>query len=233
MSMIEELRLAYAQFRLRYPVYVFHHIPKCGGTSVRAALDEWFAVNDDYTPPSLVEPQPPITLKSLSRNNCIAGHFGHEGHYLDQRYPALFAGFRAKHRYRVFSFLREPLQMRCSLYRHELKQGVAQAPDLASAIMTFPNYYSRILHVTEDTWRERLNAYFFIGDVDDLQDSFNVLAKLINKPEVMLPSVNTTVANRDDSLSALSQEQIEAFKAANALDYEIYRWARERLHRAL
>ena len=39
--MLSSVFQACARYRLRYPVYVFHHIPKCGGSSIRLALEEW------------------------------------------------------------------------------------------------------------------------------------------------------------------------------------------------
>lgn len=30
------------------PIYIFHHIPKCGGSSIRMILNEWFVVKSDY-----------------------------------------------------------------------------------------------------------------------------------------------------------------------------------------
>ncbi|RLD58552.1 MAG: hypothetical protein DRJ01_12415 [Bacteroidetes bacterium] len=35
---------------LNKPIYIFHHIPKCGGTSVRKALAKRFIILSDYRP---------------------------------------------------------------------------------------------------------------------------------------------------------------------------------------
>jgi len=34
--------------RRKYPIPVFHHIPKCGGTPINSALEQWFNVKRDY-----------------------------------------------------------------------------------------------------------------------------------------------------------------------------------------
>lgn len=228
MSIIDSIRHGYARYRLRYPIYFFHHLPKCGGTSVREALENWFHVNDDHTLEGESE-QPPIDLAELNSHNCISGHFGHEGHYIDQRYPKVFTGYRAAKRYRVFTFLRDPLEMRCSLYRHDVKLGRQQYPNLAAAIQPFNNYYSRILRVNESNWREKLDQYFFVGDADQLQMSFDILSQLINRPPVSLPKTNTTKVDLQSSVDSLTPTQVANFRAQNSLDYLMYQYVKGNL----
>lgn len=228
--MIESLRHGYARFRLRYPIYFFHHIPKCGGSSVRDALDSWFHVNDDYYNEETKINSLPVNLKLTNSHNCISGHFGHNGFFIDQRYPNIFEGFRARQRYRVFMFLREPLEMRCSLYRHAIKTGKSKHHDLASAIMPFNNYYARIIHVNDNNWKKKIDQYYFIGIADDeLQRSFDLLAKLIGKPQVKLPKINTTHEENELSSKSLTESQIADFTSANALDYKIFNYVKARM----
>ena len=113
--MLTSLREAYARFRLRYPVYFFHHIPKCGGTSVRRALEQWFYINNDYYTEHETVDTSPLDISTYNSGNCVCGHFGHHGYHIYQRYPQIFGGRKAAKRYRVFMFLRDPLKMRCSL----------------------------------------------------------------------------------------------------------------------
>jgi hypothetical protein len=227
-KMIESLRHSFARYRLHYPIYFFHHLPKCGGTSVRQALEQWFHVNDDYYNERADVNLPPIDLSTLSLN-CICGHFGHEGYFIDQRYPKIFTGFRAAKRYRAFMFLRDPLEMRCSLYRHEVKLGRQSSPDLATAIMLFNNFYARIINVDEGNWQQRIDQYFFVGLADDLQLSFDLLAKLLNKPHVVLPKTNTTIVEHASSAKSLTAEQTASFMSENALDYEIFQYVQNRV----
>lgn len=195
---------------------------------MREALDSWFHVNNDYYVHEKKNYVPPVDLGCVNTNNCIIGHFGHNGYFIDQRYPKIFKGFRARSRYRIFMFLRDPLRMRCSLYRHDLLTGVNQQPNLFSSIMTHPNYYSLILNVNEENWKAKLDRYFFIGMADDLQASFDLLGKLIGKPKIELPVTNTTTRDHETSLESLTQEQIDEFMAANQLDYKIVEYAKQR-----
>lgn len=226
--MLDALRHAYARHRMRYPIYFFHHLPKCGGTSVREALDQWFHVNDDYYDEQSDADLAPILLSELNQHNCISGHFGHEGYFLEQRYPQIFDGYRAQQRYRAFMFLREPLKMRCSLYRHQVKTGVSQHTKLADAIMPFNNFYARIINVNETNWRARIDQYFFVGLADELQTSFDVLAELIAKPKLVLPVSNSSAREHSNSHHALSDQQVRDFTQANHLDYQIYEYAKSK-----
>jgi hypothetical protein len=230
--MIKSLIHGYARFRLRYPIYFFHHVPKCGGSSVRDALESWFHVNDDYYNENTKSSSPPVDLKPTNSHNCISGHFGHNGFFIDQRYPNIFEGLRARKRYRVFMFLRDPLEMRCSLYRHALKIGKSEHADLASAIMPFNNYYARIIHVDEENWKKKIDQYYFIGVADaELQISFDLLARMIGKSRVELPKINTTHEEYKLSSKSLSELQIADFISANALDYKIFNYVKARIHR--
>ncbi len=228
--MIKSLTHGYARFRLRYPIYFFHHIPKCGGSSVRDALESWFHVNDDYYNENTKSILPPVDLKPINSHNCISGHFGHNEFFIDQRYPNVFEGLRARKRYRVFMFLRDPLEMRCSLYRHALKTGKSEHADLASAIMPFNNYYARIIHVNEENWKKKIDQYYFIGIADDeLQLSFDLLANMIGKPKIELPKFNTTDEQGELSSKSLTPSQIADFSAANTLDYKIFNYVKGRI----
>jgi len=122
--------------------------------------------------------------------------------------------------------------MRCSLYRHQLLKNENPADDLFKSIMTVNNYYARIFGVDESNWRESLDKYFFIGLSDDLQFSFDLLADLIDKPKANLVRENTTRIESDSSEKSLSEEQIEEFKNANQLDYQIYNYVKQRLEQA-
>ena len=227
--MIDYLRNAYARYRIRYPIYFFHHLPKCGGTSVRQALKSWFHINNDYLDEHETKVTPPIDLGTLISHNCVSGHFGHDGQHLAQRYPQVFKGFNARRRYRVFTFIRNPLKMRCSLYRHDLKVGSVEHESLVTAIMSYNNYYARIMHIDERTWREQLDRYFFIGNADNLQESFDLLAEQIGKPKLVLPKSNTTKRGKSNTQDSLTEEQIAEFKAHNQLDYKIYEYVLARL----
>jgi len=178
----------------KYPVYVFHHLPKCGGTSMVYSLRKWFVISPDY-----------VDVKE-----------------------DIFKGPFPKSRHRIFSFIRDPLEMRCSFYRHKKKFEPDSEKTLAESIMEFPNYYSRILRVNQDNYQEKLDRYYYFGIYEELQESFDVFASKIGKPRIELPFENTTKKSASDAPSALTQDQLEAFKESSALDYKIYEYAKQR-----
>ncbi|MEM7343511.1 MAG: hypothetical protein AAF485_04665, partial [Chloroflexota bacterium] len=60
--------------------YIFHHIPKCSGTSVTwGVLSAWFSVIADY--PHSINPRDPAYLKKkinldrLKSYHCLCGHY--------------------------------------------------------------------------------------------------------------------------------------------------------------
>lgn len=225
----------YAKLVLSWPVYMFHHMPKCGGSSVVKALEQWFCINTDYfnrnekKPDVIANKHLAIDLSTLSRNNCVCGHFGHPGYHINERYPQVFDSFLASYRFRVFSFLRDPLEMRCSLYRHQLKNDQLQTDKLNDAININNNYYSRIFRVNENNYKEKLDQYYFIGLADDLQNSFDQLAHKLKKPILSLPIMNTSQNTSLSTSSKLTAKQITEFKMANSLDYLIYDYVKKRL----
>lgn len=115
--------------------------------------------------------------------------------------------------------------MRCSLYRHQLKLGTQKHDRLAEAILPFNNYYARIFGITSENWQQRLDQYFFVGDADRLQESFDLFASMIDRDRVLLPTTNTTTAIQETSFDSLTSKQIKAFKEENALDYALYEYA--------
>ena len=214
----------------RYPVYFFHHIPKTGGTSVVKTIEKWFDLRTDYFNPSHPEEVEPVNLKLVNSTHCIAGHFGHHEYRLNHRYPRVFNSTFSKQQYRVFTFVREPLDMRCSLYRHQLKMNkeVTSKMTLAEHLMSIDNYTGRILSATLEDYTEILDRYFFVGLYDDLQLSFDILARLTKKPRIVLPVTNTTRKDSDKVEESLTDEEIELFKQQNQLDYLIYEYAQAR-----
>ena len=214
----------------RHPFYFFHHIPKTGGTAVMTVLSEWFLLLSDYRENKDSSDKPRIELTLLGKLHCIVGHFGDQTYFLDVRYPEVFKGLLAKYKFRCFTFIREPLSMRCSLYRHQNQNtNQAQGQTLFEHLCHKDNYSAAILHVDESNYKQRLDKYFFVGTTDDLQLSFDLLAKQIKKPRLELPVVNTTSMKHSMLESDLSDEQVAEFKRRNKLDYLIYDYAKQRM----
>jgi hypothetical protein len=206
------------------PVYVFHHIPKCGGSSVRKALGEWFIRKKDYRQGWSDESPEKYDLSQFRSIHCLCGHFGQEGNRIRDRYPEVFESKR----FRVFTIAREPLETQKSLYRYLIAKGQPTEATLEAHLTTRPNYISQVLCVDESNYRERLDQYFFIGLIEEGQRSLDLLARLIGKPSVQLPWSNRTSQNGENSGDVLSAATIERFKQANALDYKVYAYCKMR-----
>ena len=57
------------------PVYVFHHIPKCGGTSLNKILDSCFVTINDYRPIGKVCNPDKVALNNLRFLSLLARPF--------------------------------------------------------------------------------------------------------------------------------------------------------------
>ncbi|HUO84126.1 MAG TPA: hypothetical protein VM534_03340 [Thermoanaerobaculia bacterium] len=204
----------------RSPVWVFHHIPKCAGTSVRKVLANWFVMVGDYRKGFSLEYPPAVDLSSLRSVHCLAGHFELEGYHLHQRYPAVLQSSR----FRVFTFLRDPLDARISDYYYLRKknQPLGNVP-LREHILRSKNWFASILSCDETNYEEVLGRYFFIGIVEDLQRSVDLLAKLTGRDFVRVPNVNSS--ERDLQQNELSEADRRLFRERNQLDYAIYDYA--------
>ena len=203
-------------------VYVFHHLMKCGGSSLVIALNNWFILQNDY-----LEKSNDINffmkykyhIEEFTEDYCLTGHFQYEGIYLYQRYPEIF---RMNDKFKIFTFIRDPLKIRISLYYYIMQQGGNndKSFSLNNSILIENNFLSNLFPCDESNYKEVLDKYYFIGIVDKMQESFDKLADLLGKRKIKLPIVNNTI--KDSQISELSDETIQEFKNKNSLDYKIY-----------
>ncbi|NIM12731.1 MAG: hypothetical protein GTO45_11580 [Candidatus Aminicenantes bacterium] len=213
----------------KYPVYIFHHIPKCAGTSTIFALRHWFFIVKDYW--SSYHPkeipyfiQHRVKLQSLRSYKCLCGHFELPETRLYKRYPEVLHN----QNFKIFTFIRDPLEVNTSLYYYEKKRGKRKGISLEQHLLTRNNFIARILDCTLDNYKDVLDSYFFIGITEHLQLSLDKLAMLLNKRKVKLPVLNR--AKRDSQTSGLPPAIINQFKAKNELDYRIYDYCLSRFH---
>ena len=216
-------------FKRKYPVYIFHHIPKCAGTSLISALRRWFFVVKDYTRYYHPEELPyfikhPVDIKALRSYHCLCGHFALPETHIHKRYP----GVLHNRNFKIFTFIRDPLEVKISLYYYEKKRGQREGVSLEQHLLERENYIAGVLDCTLDNYKEVLDRYFFIGITEHVQLSMDKLAKLLNKRKVKLPVLNPS--RRDPQVSSLPPEIINRFKAANELDYRIYDYCLTRFH---
>lgn len=218
----------------KYPRYIFHHIPKCGGSSVKQGLKKWFKVVGDYiSVDQLLGNEAvarPKDLSSLNSSYCLCGHFESKYNYLFLRYPEILNN---PEHYRLFTFLRDPLELRISLYYYEIKAGRRKkdTESLEEYLLRSDNYLAKRFPCDKDNYQQVLDRYTFIGFQEELQQSIDQLSVLFGKPKSILTQIN--LSPRDTQSDNLSTDFISSFKEVNRLDYLIYNYARKKFQREL
>jgi len=216
-------------FSPRDPVYVFHHIPKCGGTSIKSILNSWFITISDYWSGKTDDFAKIVDLNSLWSCHCLCGHFEVDGYYLNQRYPEVFT----HDRYRVLTFVRDPLQVQLSLFRFEKMSNRPNAKNIEEHLSLRHNYIANRFPATFDNYREVIDRYFFVGILEKSQESMDILASMISKSPKPLQWKNRSNNGAKNSVSTenIPQDVLTQFRKDNALDYLIYDYCVEKFEK--
>lgn len=216
----------------KYPVYIFHHIIKCGGQALSLSLRKWFKVYYDNLKDSndinnFIKFK--YNIHNLSGDTCISGHFNYDGIFPHQRYPEIT--FK-RDKFRIFMFMRDPLQIRISLYYFlkgkSLKKQIPLDYSLETSLNVSDNMIAGMIPCDESNYKEVLDKYFFIGIVEHMQESMDKFALLTGKKKIEVKAENKS--QRDSQVSELSSSVINKFKENNKLDYLIYEYCLERFH---
>jgi hypothetical protein len=204
-------------------IYIFHHLVKCGGTSVKEVIANWFSVQNDYLENSdslnnFLRYK--LNLSNLVSGSCVIGHFQNDKIHLKNRYPEIFENNQD---YRIFTFIRDPLQIRFSMYYYNKKLFENSNINLYDSMKYFPdNFLASLFPCDESNYKEILGRYFFIGIVEDMQESFDKLANILDRKKLKLPYANRS--EKDSQIKELPNDFISVFKENNRLDYLIYEY---------
>jgi len=210
-------------------IYLYHHLPKCGGRSFIKGCVEWFPrfpekVGRYPTKEQIAEfAKTRLNFDELPQPAFVHGHLVREGIRPFERYGDFIAAGKC----RVVTIVRNPLERAISGYFHRKKVGNAWHEPLEDWLFRGRNKVAGFLGVKNSNWQERLDQYFLIGTTESLQLTLNLMAAKAGQPPIESPHLNPSP--RGDY--SLAPEIVEKFRADNALDYRIHEYATARLSR--
>src|SRR5690606_28034751 len=155
-------------------------------------------------------------------------HWDIEGYHLKDRYPQIL---EQKENYFLFTFVRDPLDLKISLYFYELKVRKKLPYTLEERLFSSPNYLARRFPCTADNYKDVLNRYDVVWIMEQYEESVRRLAAILGKKELALPHVNKS--ERTTDVNGLSHDIVEKFKHHIQLDYVLYRFCRQRFDQTL
>lgn len=233
------------------PVFVFNHLPKSYGTSLRQFFGRVFGGVEDQTEflgrAGLLD-DAPVDSRRVMADTLICGHFAHGAFLLQRRYPEIWANAE---RFRLFTFVRDPLATAVSNFHHVRRHdpaAVAREPELYASLENYlgalENPIAQRLGCDSGSVDAVLGRYFFVGAAEHHLAGLGVLLGRMGgilegaEPSATVERARSAVdwlagqplehanaggSGGDDGVSAGVRE---GFQRRNALDYEIYRRAR-------
>jgi len=217
-------------------VYIYQHVPKCGGTSFRVACLHYFAEihevppsRDDIAAWETYQKNKPDFSK-LPPNTIITGHLIHDGTRPRERYAEEIS----RGGVRILTILRDPLARLVSLYHFAQQNGREMPVTLEERLRRTRNPISRNLGFDGSNAEEFLRGFFLVGLTERLQDTIDLLAHSIGREPIQVSREN---AAKEQRKADVSPEALERFRANNRTDFELYNTAvaifRERCRREL
>lgn len=213
------------------------HLPKCGGSSFKAALRRWYGKKLHFhyydeehkrAPSQLASYRIRLASKVFS-GYCVHGHFNkYRGFGINEYYP---------HAKQFISFVRDPLEILISNYYFVNKKVMFRDGKRYRLQMDINEYLEKVIDEAQSWYmaffpdrNEHMSIpdyieskFIFIGVMEEYQKSLDILADILGKPRFMIPEYNVT--ERDPY--TLDDQLLSRFRDAYALDYKIYDYAKK------
>ena len=205
------------------------HVPKCGGTSFRSVLEQWFGAS---LYPHYFEKR----LNEMPRRHEIRGGICIHGHFNKREKIGVMDYYPEADQFILI--LRDPFEMAVSRYfftkglgENWFRNGKPVPPmreqfcDVGDYLKRYRErrYVTNLLphEVTLDNYEEMFEEYFvYVGITEDLQTSVDVLAQRLGFPSVPVERLNTSVYDEE-----VTEEMREEFVRNHPLQYAIYNYA--------
>jgi hypothetical protein len=203
--------------------YIYQHVPKCAGQSFRAVCRDLGLDLILEKPPGKANAakweafkRDKIDLASKPTNTMICGHLIHDGIRPRERYAEEIAAGNV----RIVTLLRDPMERAISAYFYRQRQGKEVVPTVEDHLRNMKNPMAHHLgwYGFEGTMREFLERFFFVAVAEHYDASVRVLAKLMDREPVEVPTINATPRKPYE----VSDEARELFRKQNEIDYGMF-----------
>lgn len=211
--------------------FIFFHVPKTGGTSVRVALDSIGGVHEAESSPSGLapffgslglSPERPKGFFSTIPSHVSAAEIKYK---LGSLYDDYF----------TFGFLRNPWAWKVSLYHFILSRPKHKQHALYKSYKDFADYIKRTDYAPGDALMNsrRQTAYIFdasgpvvshVGALERVQEDFDVICDNIGIKRRLMPHSNKSAHTHYTDYYDRESEQIVAEHYARDVEYFGYKF---------
>lgn len=211
-----------------FDVYIYQHVPKCGGRSFIEVCRKHLHKVADSPPPFPTKQQraefqkTKKDLSTLPTRTFLHGHLIHRGIRAFERYGKEMKEGKCA----VLTIIRDPLERALSEYFHRKKRGL-DSGTVREWLAQHSNNICGNLGIRMKGAKPVEDFFLMIGTTERLQDSVNVFAHLAGFPTEEIGRVNASPREVLD----VTEKDLEAFRNANSEDYALYAYAQEKLDR--